>query len=707
MAESGLHEITLNKPYDAVVAVTVRSDPNWPPYLWHHRVHTEKRNERLFYWRIAFDKGYDRDAVTVGIEKTCEQHGIRGVIVYELFGSVDVLVRAWIPADSGFDELNGTLEAELGPAGLGDCAWFEVDCMVRHWPFMKADGSTDNPEDQWILRLQDSEIEEIEERWPDVDADLLERLERQHLLASMAKHASELPGIKFAIEVRSQGLTDVRKLADLEQRLVEILEAAEDIAQRSLYSGTGFAQFLILGRVDYERFHAIHSSLISEINLAPMSDEYETHTLTHISGQRGYRIAREGLSGGQKEGRFAAFLRRRLPDAGSSDRKLERGEDFGGRYVIGEYLGRGGFADVYEAFDQLERVRRALKIFRPPNRESALREMAALRKVNHPNVVKAIWYDQAGPLSYLVTEFIDGKSLDEIPAGGVGDTQRRDEVWALGVLIETLRGLEAVHPNDPRLKELRAKEELSLKELAELQALRENGLVHRDIKPENLMVGDDDHVTIVDFNIASPAYEPGKTRSGTAEYMAPDAGYDGWQPADDLFSCGVVLYELLLGVHPFPHRQPAAGVEPIDPLGVWPGLPDHLATLLLRACNPIRAERFQSAAEMRVALEAVRSSLEGLEEEVRLALWQWRGQQADVDRLAPQGSSQPRTEESIRLARILVERVEEFPFGNEERLPPPEAASDGAGGSRGVDEEGDEDDGDDQDDQDEPENDSG
>ncbi|HTR74531.1 MAG TPA: serine/threonine-protein kinase [Solirubrobacterales bacterium] len=657
---------------------------------------------------MAFDQGYDRDAVTVGIEKACDQHGVKAVIVYELFGSVDVLVRAWIPEGCTFDDLNRTLEDELAPAGLGQWASFEVDCMVRHWPFLKADGSTDSPEDRWILRLQDSEIEEVEQKWPDIRDDLRQRLEDRHLLAPMAPHVSELPGIKFAIEVSSEGLTDVRRLADLEQRLVDILEAADDIAQRSLYSGTGFAQFLIMGRVDYEKFHAIHSNLISEINLAPVSDEYETRTLTHISGQRGYRIAKEGLSGGRREGRVAAFLRRRLPGAGESDRRLEPGEDFGGRYEIGEYLGRGGFADVYEALDRLERVRRALKIFRPPNRESALREMAALRKVNHPNVVKAIWYDQAGPLSYLVTEFIEGKSLDEIPTAAAGGSPRRDEVWALEILIETLRGLEAVHPDDVRLGELRAKDELSLKELAELQSLRENGLVHRDIKPENIMVGEDDHVTIVDFNIASPAYEQGRTRSGTTGYMAPDAGYDGWEPADDLFACGVVLYELILGTHPFPHREPVAGVDPIDPRSIWPELPDQLAQLLLRACNPVRSERFQSASEMRIALEAARESIEGLEGEVRLALWQWRRQEeTQVDVSTPEGASQPRTEESIRLARILVRRVEEFPFSNEGSHDHPEAAADGSGSSDGFrGDDDDDDDGDDDDDDDDGDDDA-
>ena len=678
--------------------MNVRSAPNWPLFLWHHRVHTEKRKERLFYWRMAFDQGYDRDAVTVGIEKACEKHGVRGVIVYELFGSVDVLVRVWLPEACTFSDFDGSLKDELKPAKLARCSWFEVDCMVRHWPFMKESGATDSPEEHWLLRLQDSEIDEVEQGWPDIRPELLERLEGQHLLAPMTEHASERPGIKFAIEVSSEGLTDVRKLAELEEKLVEILEAAGDIGQRSLYSGAGFAQFLIMGRVGYENFHAIHSNLISQINLTQVSDEYQTQTLTHISGQRGYRIAREGLSGAGQRGRVGAFLRRVLPDTSGFERKLKPGDDFGGRYEIGKYLGHGGFADVYEAFDQLEQVQRALKIFRPENRESALREMSALRRINHPNVVKAIWYDQAGPLSYLVTEFVDGKSLDEFPPGEPHESPREDVVWALTVMIETLRGLEAVHPDDARIEQLRARSELSKAELDELQGLRENGLVHRDIKPENIMIGPSDHVTIVDFNIASPAYEQGKTRSGTPAYMAPDAGYDGWDPADDLFSCGVVLYELMLGAHPFPNRQPVAGVAPIDPLSVRSDLPDRLASMLVRACEPLRVARFQSAAEMRIVLEEIRTGIEELEEDVRLALWQWRRQQEDDPSLL-RSSSRAGTEESIQLARILIERMDEFPSDETEgQSLPLEATGSGAGGSNGTgDEDASDDDADDDD----------
>jgi len=630
---------------------------------------------------MAFANGYNRDGVAGGIERACERHNVNGLIVYELFGSYDVLVRAWLPDGVRCDELDSAFKDELGLVSLDMCEFFEVDYMVRHWPFMNPDGSAGDPEKRWITRLTNEEISEVEGNWPDVRTDLLERLTNERLLAPMGAAANERPGIKFAIEIDTDGPSDVRTLAELEQELVGIIERASEIGQRSLYSGAGFARFLIMGRVDYERFHAIHSDLISQINAAGLSETFNTNTLTHISGQRGYRIAREGLAGERRKTTVGPFLRERAFANMDPDRQLEPGEEFGGRFRIVEYLGQGGFASVYSAEDTFERgVMRALKIFRSANREAAYREISALRRVNHPNVVKPVWWDHDGPLWYLITEYVEGASLDEIPGKG--------DLWALSVMVETLRGLEAVHPDEVRIAALRAKgakEDLSSTELAELQALKDNGLVHRDIKPGNLMVGLDDHVTIVDFNIASPAYEQGKTRSGTQEYMAPDAGYDGWEPADDLFSCGVVLYELLVREHPFPERMPKAGVDPLDPRTQRPDLPEPLIQVLLRSCAPLRSERYQNAEEMRVALEQVYAEAERLEESVRLAVWQWQQTRSE----APTASRRPDTQQAIELSQAMLDHFREFPSDDS----PPQSPSRTGNGDRpggGSDGDGDE-----------------
>jgi serine/threonine protein kinase len=651
----------------------IRSDPNWPPYLWHHRVHTEKRRERLFYWRIGFEGGYERDRVAAGIDSACSRTGIKAFIVYELFGAYDLLIRTWMPPDRHFDEFENVLTGELESTNLEMCDAFEVDYMIRHWPFSDEHGEPlPPPEERRIGRLQDSEIDEVDTKWPDVRPELLERLIDERLLTPLNHTTFERPGIKFAIDVSSEGPTDARKLADFEQELLELVDRASGISQRSLYAGSGYAHFMIMGRVDYEAFHAIHSELVSQINTAALSERYRARTVTHVSGQRGYRIAREALTG--RSGRVARIIGGRIPQrrigkAHDPERVMENGETFAGRFEIVAHLGGGGFANVYAARDAYEGgVKRALKVFRSANREVALREIGALRRINQSNVVKVLWGEHDGPLWYLVTEFVDGKSLDECEQGG--------DARALSIIIQVLRGLEAVHPDDARISELRSKDELSGDELVELQALQDKGLVHRDIKPENIMVSDDGHVTIVDFNIASPARQPGKTRSGTPGYMAPDAGVGGWEPSDDLFSCGVMLYELLMGTHPFVNREPVGGAAPADPRGSRPDLPDSLADVVVHSCQTIRADRYQSAAEMRKALERELAAVEKLESTVRLALWQWQKERSRP-RPADTGESAearpPITDGPLSFARILIDRVENPPFESDVQsssLPP-------------------------------------
>ena len=638
----------------------MRSTPNWPLYIWHHRAHTDRRGERLLYWRASFVSGYERDRVTSGIESACRSCGVVGLIVYELFGAHDILIRAWLPEGRNVPELDLALTEELKPTGLDEWAGFAVNYMVRHWPFIRSDGSTDGPEERWLNHLQDSEILEVETDWPDVRPELIERLKAERLITPLDEGTFEAPGIKFIVEVSSDAGSDVRTLAEFEEKLVEVLDSARGIRQRSLYAGTGFAHFLIMGRVDYDKFHAIHSELISKINTGALSETYRARTMTHISGQRGYRIAWEALSGGsgpQPASRLSAFLPRRADPEPDAVRVLEPGEEFGGRFEIISHLGGGGFANVYAAKDVFdEGVVRALKIFKSADGRAAIREMSALRRIEHPNVVKAIWGDHYGPHWYLVTEFVDGQPLDSCPA--------RDEIWALSVMIEVLDALVAVHPDDRRIEELRARDSLEDVELNELQRLKANGLIHRDVKPANILVGADGRVTLVDFNIASPAREPTKTRTGTLAYMAPDAGFERWEPADDLFSCGVVLYELLLAKHPFPDRLPVSGLPPTDPLALRPALPATLAAVLTRACQTIRAHRYESAQEMRRDLEHERRSLEQLDSTVRGALWRWREQTypiaaASVDGQAPR----PTTGAPLKLARILLDELNDGEFG--------------------------------------------
>jgi serine/threonine protein kinase len=101
-----------------------------------------------------------------------------------------------------------------------------------------------------------------------------------------------------------------------------------------------------------------------------------------------------------------------------------------------------------------------------------------------------------------------------------------------------------------------------------------------------------------------------RTVSGTPPYQAPDANLTRWDVSTDLFAVGVTLYELLCdGNHPYEQSRPTGGVEPADPRQYRRDMNDKLAAFLIRACAPDRSERFQTAADMRTELSAVRALL--------------------------------------------------------------------------------------------------
>lgn len=286
------------------------------------------------------------------------------------------------------------------------------------------------------------------------------------------------------------------------------------------------------------------------------------------------------------------------------------GDTIGGRFRVEELLGSGGFSKVYRVLDAVEGEERALKLFEnAAGYDAVRREIGALRRVHHPNVVKVIWADSTDLGEwYLIMEYVEGELL---AAYSDGKKQLRDRE-AIDVALDVLGALEAIHPNSERLAELDQKkrdDQLSADEYDELMRMSENALVHRDIKPQNIMLTRNG-AKLLDFNIASRVGDPVRTVSGTPPYQPPDADLTRWDVSTDLFAVGVTLYELLCdGEHPYPAARPMADEDPRDPRQFRQDLPSVLADFLLRACDADRANRFHTAAEMKAALEAVRAGL--------------------------------------------------------------------------------------------------
>ena len=283
------------------------------------------------------------------------------------------------------------------------------------------------------------------------------------------------------------------------------------------------------------------------------------------------------------------------------------GDVVDGRFEILDLLGQGGFSKVYRVRDEVEDEERALKLFdNAAGYEAVRREIGALRKIHHPNVVDVFWADKTrGGDWYLITEYVHGESLNEY---ATGKKHLRDRE-AVDVALDIIDALIAIHPDFARLNELNHKNReggLSESEYDEWMEIQDKGLVHRDIKPLNVVLTRSG-AKLLDFNIASRVGDPVYTQSGTPPYQAPDADLTRWDVSTDLFAVGVLLYELLCdGHHPYPGSKPMVGEQVIDPRTIRSDLPSALAEFLLKACAPERGQRFSTAAEMKTELRDIR-----------------------------------------------------------------------------------------------------
>jgi len=250
------------------------------------------------------------------------------------------------------------------------------------------------------------------------------------------------------------------------------------------------------------------------------------------------------------------------------------------RFEILQVLGQGGFSKVYRVRDSVEGKERALKLFNTAaGYEAVRREIGALRDIHHPNVVEVFWADQTGAGDwYLITEFIDGESLEEFVTGKRSLRDRE----AVDVALDLLEALVAFHPD---------------------------GLIHRDVKPRNVVLTRAG-AKLLDFNIASRFGDPVHTQSGTPPYQPPDAELTHWDASTDLFAVGVLLYQLLCnGNHPYPNALPVVDGLVTDPRAFRSDLGPDLAEFLVKACAPASRDRYSAASEMRLALRGIRAHL--------------------------------------------------------------------------------------------------
>ena len=262
----------------------------------------------------------------------------------------------------------------------------------------------------------------------------------------------------------------------------------------------------------------------------------------------------------------------------ASDRYI--GRVFDARYRILRRLGTGGMAAVYLAEDAELGRRVAIKILddRHANDAGVLerfrREAQNAASLSHPNIVAIYDRGETEGSSYIAMEYLEGLTLKDLIV--------REGPPPIPLAIDYARQI-----------------------LAAVGFAHRNGIVHRDIKPHNVLVGEDGRCKVTDFGIArSGASEMTEVGSivGTAQYLSPEQARGGpISPASDLYSVGVVLYELLTGTVPFAGEQPLeiamkhlSGV-PAPPSTHRRGIPRELDSIVLRALAKTPAERYRSA----------------------------------------------------------------------------------------------------------------
>ena len=276
-------------------------------------------------------------------------------------------------------------------------------------------------------------------------------------------------------------------------------------------------------------------------------------------------------------------------------KELTTGSTFAGRYHIIEELGKGGMGRVYKVFDTDIKEKVALKLLKPEivaDRETIERfsnELKFARKIRHKNVCGMYDLGKAEGRHFITMEYVPGEDLKTMIRMAAG--------LSIGAVLsigkQVCDGLSEAH---------------SL------------GVVHRDLKPQNIMIDKGGNAKIMDFGIARSIREKGITGPsvliGTPEYMSPEqAEAKGVDQRSDIYSLGIILYEMATGRVPFEGDTALSiamkhkGEMPKSPKQFNPNIPDDLSGVILKCLEKDTAKRYQTVAEVHLELEKIEKGI--------------------------------------------------------------------------------------------------
>ncbi len=267
---------------------------------------------------------------------------------------------------------------------------------------------------------------------------------------------------------------------------------------------------------------------------------------------------------------------------------MMKGMVFAERYKLEEFIGQGGMSLVYRAVDIRTGHSVAVKILKSEYNsdkeflERFQREAQAASLMSHHNIVNLLDVGVEGEFRYLVLEYVSGNTLKDI----IRQRGRLNSATAIQVTVRILSALQHAH---------------------------DNGIIHRDIKPQNVLIHSDGHVKVADFGIARMTnaftISKGDTVVGSVHYSSPEQATGSVVEAtSDIYSTGVVLYEMLTGRVPFVGDTPVAVAmqhindAPPQVAELAPETPPAVIAVLMKALAKSPADRYQSALEMAEAL---------------------------------------------------------------------------------------------------------
>lgn len=280
------------------------------------------------------------------------------------------------------------------------------------------------------------------------------------------------------------------------------------------------------------------------------------------------------------------------------------GTILGGRYEILEEIGKGGMAHVYKAHCRLLNRTVAVKVLRGDLEggdefiERFNTEAQSAAGLTHPNIVSIYDVGEDKGCHYIVMEYIDGITLKEY-IKKKGKIPCREAAY---IAEQICAALEAAH---------------------------EKNIVHRDIKPHNIMITSDNRVKVTDFGIArastNATMQVGDSILGSVHYISPEQARGGYVDCkSDIYSLGIVLYEMLTGKVPFESDSPVAVAmkhleeRPVPPCEIDPEIPAELQEIVMKAISKETRNRYQTITAMKSDLEAIMPRLPGDDDEKRV-----------------------------------------------------------------------------------------